>query len=433
MTDALLVAFGVSAGLLMLSSLGREGGIYEFPFLAGATLLGWALPQLVGLASADTLPPGALDRTLVMSTLCALAAMAGYYWHAEPLKSFRWEYDPQRLLIGGSLLVGAGVAFHLMLAQLPRELTAVSNWTGLPTIYFFFARMLFYGLVVMLFLAVRHRHVLAVLGVLAAANFYWVLIVFGRRRDTLEFFLAILLTLWFVRGFAVRRSLMIAAVVAYALLFHSIEQYRRVVRSGGGFSLDRIEAVDFRRNMGEVVSRGATEFRFAAITIAAVDRVGDFDYGLQHWNELVFQFVPAQLVGRETKERLMFMPNRDVAYEEYGYIPPLGASFTGIADAFRSFWFLGCLKFFFIAYLMRRLYEGARAGNLFAHLMYTILLVNALHTFTHTTGWILTAWLQMAIFTFPLFYFARTEERDGGDGLDGAAPAGLTGYHAAAG
>ena len=67
----LLLVFALICCLLLLQGMISRGAIYEFPFLAGAVFAGFALPQFVGLASDPFLPPGALEKTLVMASLCA--------------------------------------------------------------------------------------------------------------------------------------------------------------------------------------------------------------------------------------------------------------------------------------------------------------------------------------------------------------------------
>ena len=56
----LIVLLSVCLALILWGMTGRDR-IYLFPFLIGAVILGWVMPQLAGLAKTDLLPPGALD------------------------------------------------------------------------------------------------------------------------------------------------------------------------------------------------------------------------------------------------------------------------------------------------------------------------------------------------------------------------------------
>jgi hypothetical protein len=131
-----------------------------------------------------------------------------------------------------------------------------------------------------------------------------------------------------------------------------------------------------------------------------------FDLGIVHWNQLVFSYVPAQIVGRELKEAL-YLPMARPLYEEYFYTPAMGSTLTGLADAFQSFWYFGCLKFFLIAFVMQKLWLAARGGNLTAQLLYMLMPVYALQAITHTTHYFVSPWVHLGIFLLPALLWAR--------------------------
>jgi hypothetical protein len=103
----------------------------------------------------------------------------------------------------------------------------------------------------------------------------------------------------------------------------------------------------------------------------------------------------------------------DVAQKEFGHVAPKGSTETGIADAFRSFWYFGALKFFVIAYVLARIYKGALAGNFVMQLLYMLMIVNGLHAITHNTNWFVSPWFQIAMFMIPALLFARSGQRGG--------------------
>jgi hypothetical protein len=131
-----------------------------------------------------------------------------------------------------------------------------------------------------------------------------------------------------------------------------------------------------------------------------------FDFGLSHWNATVFAYVPAQLVGAGIKHAL-FIPIPQPALEEYFYQSPIGSTWTGLSDAFQSFWYFGCLKFFFIAYVMRKFWLAAGNGNLTAQLVYMLIPSYALEAITHGTQRFLDPWVHLAVFLLPLLLLAR--------------------------
>jgi len=184
----LLLVFALICCLLLLQGMIARGAIYEFPFLAGAVFAGFALPQFVGLASDPFLPPGALEKTLVMASLCAAMCWAGYAISSRPWPLFRWEYDDNRLLkvsIGLSL---AGCYFYYAFSQLPEDVLNSSQMTGIPVVYLFFARLLSYGFAIAVLLYARTGSRMALLVALFGSVFYLERIVIaGRRADLIEF------------------------------------------------------------------------------------------------------------------------------------------------------------------------------------------------------------------------------------------------------
>ena len=138
--------------------------------------------------------------------------------------------------------------------------------------------------------------------------------------------------------------------------------------------------------------------RNAVLRINAVDRLMSFDFGVFHWNTLVFNFVPAQLVGSDVKESLFItMP----AQYSRDYDPPTGSTETGMADAFASFWYFGFLKFVLIAYMLGRLYRTAMMGYLPAQVIYILSIAPALLAITHHTQWVISTWVHILLCLLP--------------------------------
>jgi hypothetical protein len=97
----------------------------------------------------------------------------------------------------------------------------------------------------------------------------------------------------------------------------------------------------------------------------------------------------------------------DLALEKYSYIPIEGSTPTGLSDAFQSFWYFGCLKFFLIALVMQKLWLAARHGSLTAQLLYMLMPVQAMQAITHTTHSFVAPWIHMAIFLLPALLLAH--------------------------
>ena len=90
-----------------------------------------------------------------------------------------------------------------------------------------------------------------------------------------------------------------------------------------------------------------------------------------------------------------------------GYRISTGSTMTGLADAFRSFWYFGWVKFFLIGFLLKKIWNAAQSGSLGGQLLYMLLIVKTMHVITHNTHWFFSPWVHISIFLFPALIWAR--------------------------
>jgi hypothetical protein len=221
--------------------------------------------------------------------------------------------------------------------------------------------------------------------------------------------------LWFQRRLQPPRTFVIVGVVATALLFNAIGEYRRLVTTINEYStearlptLDEFLQIDF---FGKYSLDTAFEARNAIYFTAATAETFKFNFGLEYWNFFVFRYVPGQFVGKDLKEALTVPVsiNPSSVYPEYTRHP--GTTYTGFADAFMAFAFLGALVYGAIARLLGRLWLSAVAGSLREQYFYCILITCALEAITHGTAWFVVFLLQAYLFSWPIFVFARHRSR----------------------
>jgi hypothetical protein len=404
----LLIAFAVVCAGLLAWGMREKGRIYEFPFLAGATFAAFVLPQLIGLRNDIVLPEYALEKTTFMSILCAGMCYLGYIARPKPLQMLDWKFDHNKLMGASAALTLIGAYFFFGLSRLPEDLREAAQWTGLPVAYLFFAQILGYGfaLAVLTYATTRSRWALWI--ALFGSLFYVDRIFLtGRRGVTLEFAFIVLLCFWFGRKFSLPRPLMLAAVIFGTLLLHSTGDYRAVAMDDEAFRWKQLKEISFLENLKQQMTEGGVELENAVFQIAATDETKNLDFGLFHWNTLVSNYVPAQLLGENFKQSLMAPMQEDDSYVLFGHVPSLGSTMTGMVDAFGSFWYFGCLKFFLIGLVLRKVYAAAAQGHLIARVCYMLIITDALHTITHHTQWFVSPWVHMALFLGPALFFAR--------------------------
>ncbi len=400
-----LLTFGlfVVCIALMVQGLRRRDGIYGFPFLAGATFLGFIVPQMIGLTNDRFLPVGAFEQTAIFTILCAIMCGLGWIAGDRPAAGFRWVFDETRLLRVAAFISLFGAYFYYALSRLPPEARLSTMPSGTAVMYLFFARMLTYGFIVAVLCFVRKPSRIA----LAIALFDSVFVIDrimmgGKRGEFIEFGLAILLAAWFHRRWALPRTLALVAVLLSILGLNSVGDYRNNTREQNGPTLEGLAQIDVVANFQEVLKNGAPEMRNAIFLINAYSETQEWDYGAFHWNVLVWNFVPAQLVGQTLKQSLVIP-----TFNDRNYTPDLGSTETGMADAFGSFFYFGALKFFAIAYFLARVYRAASSGWVLAQIIYILSIPSGMLAITHHTQWIPSTLVQFALLFLPLLFIAR--------------------------
>lgn len=384
--------------------------MYEFPFLAAGSFLAYIIPQFIGLQDEPTLPFGAYDKTVIMTLLCVAGIYVGYHSKYKPFHFFQWQFEQKDLLRLALILSLFSSFFFFLISRLPEELTDESQWTGLPVAYIFFARSLKYGLAIAFYLFFKYKDKKALAIMLYDLIFYLDrILISGRRGDAIELALVFLLTLFFTRQYVIPRVAMFAGLIFGTLLLHSIGDYRSEVLRKGNSPLEAIQNISFKKNFEKIMEEGHSEVTNAIYTVASTDATGNYDYGIFHWNTLVFNYVPAQLLGRDFKNALFIKYDNGFGPFFY-YQVKVGSTFTGIADAFRSFGYFGFLKFFLIAYIIRGMFLSAQEDNVVFIILTAVIMKDALHTITHHTQWFFSPLVHIGIFLMSGLYFIRKKQ-----------------------
>ena len=200
------------------------------------------------------------------------------------------------------------------------------------------------------------------------------------------------------------------------LIIPSMGQYRQILKSSGDattFFQRLFSEMDFKKNLKDFYSNAESiELVNGGYVIDYTYRTSGYTMGTGYWNEIVFRFVPAQIVGKETKKSLMvdfdlFTTKRnDIREYNPNYI--VGGTSTGIADAFREFDYLGCLFFFFIAMFMKKIWFTINeTKNHFIQVLYAILLIDGIISVTHSSSTYFPGLISIFIFLFLAQWISR--------------------------
>ena len=408
----LLIVLALLCTSLICWGMLRADRMYQFPFLAGAVFGGWVFPQLVGLSNSDEIPTGALQKTLLMTILCAACCYLGHIANKRPLRSFAWQFDGRKLLRAATVLSLCGAYFYYEMSLLAETATAENGggWTGIITIFVFFSSMVTVGLVLALVVHLNKPSRWSYMIIIFDLCLYFDRIVMnGRRAAMVELFVIAGLTLWFYRRKVVPRWLMLIMLVFGSLVINSIGDHRSAVVGQDAQGFDAVAKIDFIGNLESLFNHGGPELTNAAYIIEAVDKNMTFDLGLSHWNGFVNAYVPGQLVGADLKRSIM-LDLQSAAYSEFSYTPSFGSTVTGLSDAFASYWYFGALEFFFIGFVMAKLFRSGNIGNVVGQALLMLVFVDALQSITHTTDLFFVAWPKAFVFLMPALLYAKIKK-----------------------
>lgn len=182
----------------------KERG-YEYPFWAGMIALIFVVPQAVAFYSMqDELPENGYWYTLLFASACTLALWRGFTSAARSAKPagrlLNLSLNLQSCQIAAAFFTIVGIAFYIAFNFSSKQTNEVGNLTGSATILIFFAQLMKFGFCLSLYLSLKYKFKLSlVLTLLSSIVFLIAIVFYGRRNDTAQFLLAILLTLWFVR------------------------------------------------------------------------------------------------------------------------------------------------------------------------------------------------------------------------------------------
>ena len=404
----------------------KERG-YEYPFWAGMIALIFVVPQAVAFYSMqDELPENGYWYTLLFASACTLALWRGFTSAARSAKPagrlLNLSLNLQSCQIAAAFFTIVGIAFYIAFNFSGKQTNEVGNLTGSATILIFFAQLMKFGFCLSLYLSLKYKFKLSlVLTLLSSIVFLIAIVFYGRRNDTAQFSLAILLTLWFVRGKAFPRWGFVAMIAAGFIGINAVGAYRRIVVQGDDANIwEQIREVDWYDVAMETFrDGGGRAFENCVYAICAADEYPFFDLGTSHWNLLIFSYYPAQLLGGiETKLAFCFPGSypkpypRTVVYPRYRGLS--GSMQLGYADAYQSFCWFGVLLFWLCGWIMGRFYQFAKRGNMLACVMYIWLISPALHVVPAFTAVLLSLpWIFFFTLVYPILHCCRDQAKRG--------------------
>jgi hypothetical protein len=391
--------------------------IYEYPYFMAAAFVVFIVPQAISLIH---FPGGAqsewIANALLMCCLCFGACWAGYF--RPPVQSWQQRMSQSvnldRMFHGGVVFIVISFFFDFLISMMTEEEIGGNLWTGKVTIYGFFAGLIYPGFAICLMTALRTGRLMAWLAtVVAAIQPVEISVLSGRREDTVLFLLTLALTLYYQRGIKPSRAAIILLVTFAMLAIPATGTYRGLAAQRDWQGVKQIKLMD---NFKDYLNQESIlELRNATFLIEATRQSGSYQYGEGYWDQLVWRFVPAQLLGKGFKDSLMFHSPYDQTQNELsklGYEASVGSTITGMGDSFQQLGWFGCLFFAAMALLFKTLFNASVQPNaVFAQVFYIQIATSAMRAVTHQTLDFLPGLVYYIIFLGLLFLYARVPLR----------------------
>lgn len=387
--------------------------IFEFPYFIGAIFCIFILPQSIIISNQPHLVPnGSLTPLFAMCFLCLAMSVVGY--NIAPkiniVQNLDKEINLSKLFTVGVVYTILGFLFLFLIYRRLSELKQVSTqWSGILTIYFQLFQIINIGFPILLYLALLKPNFRNIFfASVAALPFLYLIFFSGRREVTAFFVLTIALSLFYRFSFSPPRIAVIAVIVLTLLIIPATGDYRALSKRVG--PVQALSSLDLKQSFINYYNNGKyLELEVAGHLIDTYSFDGNYRYGGGYWDQIVFRYVPAQILGPKFKKSLMFHESTGRMEFRNGYKLHPGLTITGMGDAYMQFGLLGCFFFFFLGGFFRSLWTASiSADNPLVQILYMVCIVQALLSVTHQT----TNFIPGIIFSFICLWGAITYARN---------------------
>jgi hypothetical protein len=424
MTGTLLYAFLIQCAAVAVWGLLRKDRIHQYPFLASLAFGLWAWPQFYGIWRTESVEEAWLNRAIVMSMLCLGAAFLGFLQKSHAAPRAPWQLNRRRLWQAGLVLAGVGIVAFVFMLRLPDEAkmgVGASGTAGVFVIYNFFTQATTFAFGVLLLCALERPTISSsLIAVVPALIPLYSAVFYARRTEAFQLVFITATLFWFVRRKAAPRWTAVMLIIGMTLFVYNVGFLRPLMNAYDPLQRTKERAdnpaeLEMMQSVQDTLREGGWEMNNAIRDMAATVELDAYDFGLYHWNRVVFNYVPTAVIPREVKDTLM-IPWANAAYgaaakEAFGYENNPGSAHGGVTDCFTSFWYFGCVKFFAIGFVLRILYDRAMRGSTIARLTYGLFTVYGCVCIALGTDWFVSPWIHFGIFMGPILAYSYATRR----------------------
>jgi hypothetical protein len=397
----LLILIGLVAVPLAMT-IKKPACIFEYPFFMAFAFAVFIVPQAFSLIRfPGFVEQSSVDAVLLMACLCLIASFLGYQM-APSAFMLHWASRPvnmQRLLRAGLCFIVFAYLMLVLLSGMNIEYSEAGGMTATATIVLFFWQLAYPGFAICLFCALRRPTLGTVVASIVGAYPPIQAVINGRRENAAMLALIIAGAFFYERRKAPPGVAIVVATIFAMLAIPATGEYRGYASDNDWNSIRQMDLVgSFERFLNE---ESVLELRNGAAIIESTRQTGNYQFGKAYWNHLVFRFVPAQLLGDDVKQALMFNVF-DVAKaggSETGIEFSRGSTITGMGDTFEQFGWLGCVFFAIMGVLFKGIWQASLEKDaLFARVLYVLSITSGMRAVTHWTMDFLPGLIYFAVF-----------------------------------
>ncbi len=389
MSELFLYLFLALCTLLLLKVIAKPELIYEYPYFIGFIFFIFIVPQAFIIYNQPHLVPLTVMTPLfLVCGLCVTMAILGFRF-APSVRISRLldvSLNTKNLFNIAVVYMMLGYLFFFLIrSHLSEMKTEMTQWSGVLTIYALLFNFINIAFPLFLYLTLKkysHRDLLCTL--ISAIPTLYMIVAAGRRESTALFVLTIALSFFYRYRIAPPKVLIIGAVVFATLIIPATGDYRSVAAEKG--PIEAIKSLDLKQSFINYFKTGGAllELGVAARIIDSYLFHGEYTYGAGYWDNMVFRYIPGQIVGKDFKNSLMI--NKGSIKYKNGYRMYTGLTSTGVGDSFVEFGYFGCFFFFFLGGFFRDLWRSSLESSVpLVQTLYMVSMVQGLLAVTHAT------------------------------------------------
>jgi hypothetical protein len=242
-----------------------------------------------------------------------------------------------------------------------------------------------------------------ILSIIPILNFAF--FVKGSRNDALILFLNLLLffALWKPQMKRYIKILTVCFFLIGSVVSSAIGEFRNTLIKDPNRNVFDINYWEtFKKSFYNSHTEVGMDLGNAALGIDFCYKNDTYSYGLQLWNDFVYNYIPRRLIGDKNKKALMYH-NEYIDRNLNHYWTHGVTTVTGYADAFSSFSFFGFILFALIGYIYGNIWQYSFYSD-FWRFIYLLTISQIPIFVTHNLQFVLARLEMVFIFLYPVIF-----------------------------